>query len=334
MKQRGLFGPRLRRMPGRRIFVHARRDAAARIASGAFDFFNTLAELARASDIPIHVVHATPRSRADAAKGGRHLHVFYGGKPLAGPRILHACPTYLHGYWYCDPRGARHHSSIAAAAFDPDTIDPAGALALLGRLHGATVAANRSKYDQPARGGRALKPGGIAIFAQQPITATEGQFHIDMIPLIEAVLGANAGACPVYIKLHPRQRPDLAAAIRAFHAPDAGVEVVDVSVHDLLESCAFTVSQSSAAAFEGFIHQKPAILAGITDFAQNAVTITDARQMPAAMAEVEARAFDHARFLAWFLERQCLEPKAPDFPARLASRLGDAGFPLGPGAGG
>lgn len=329
LRQRRVFGPRLRRLSGHRIFVHARREAAARITAGGFDFFNALATLAERRGVPLHVVHATPRNRADAARGGRHLHVFYGGgAPLDAPRVLHVCPTYLHGFWYCDPRGARQHATIRDATFDPATVDPGDAAALLARLKRETIAQNRSKYDQPARGARHLARGGIAVFAQQPITATKGQFHIPMVPLIRAVLEANAGARPVHIKLHPRQRPDLATQIRGFHDPAAGVEVVEASVHDLLDACAFTVSQSSAAAFEGFVHEKPAILAGITDFAHNAVTVTTPDQMPQAFAEVQSRPFNHAAFLSWFLQRQCLEPQAPDFAQRLAARIENTGFPL------
>ncbi|NNU81209.1 hypothetical protein HMH01_12255 [Halovulum dunhuangense] len=328
LKQRRILGPRLDRLSGRQVLIHARRPVAERICAREIDFFNALADLADGAGLPVRVVAASHANRAAAARDTRHLNVIMGAAgPLSGPHLLHACPTYLHGFWYFDPLGARHHSSLGHIPCDLSAVPPSEAAALVTRLRSALVVENRSKYPQPERGAVPLEQGSIAVFAQEPIPATEGQFHIDLVSLIQATI-ASAGGRRVYLKPHPRQQPALLERIRAFHDPARGVEVVEASVHDLLAACAFTVSQASAVAFEGFVHGKPAILAGVTDFAANAVTIPDPAAMPSAMDQVMRRDFDHARFLHWFLIGQCLEPDAPDFSARLAARIRATGFPL------
>jgi len=307
------------------MFIHARERMRARILARELDYYNRLEELAARHALPLHVVAARPSNRR-AAADSPHLHVFAGGPPLTGRHVLHVCPTYVHGFWYTDPIGTRRHSAIGAMTFDPATIDAQGAAHLLARLQRDNIAGNRSKYPQQT-GSADLPPGGIAIFAQEQTPEVVQNAYLDLATLIETVI-RHRGQRPVWIKPHPLQRPKTQAMIHAFHDPERDVHVTGAGVHDLLAACAFNVSQSSAVAMEGFMHEKPAILAGSADFHHNTLTVRSTDELAQAMARISKVRFEHAKFLDWFLMRNCLEPASPDFTDRLATRISATGFPL------
>ena len=60
------------------------------------------------------------------------------------------------------------------------------------------------------------------------------------------------------------------------------------------------------------------VLAGQTDFAQNAITLTDRRRLPEAMAAAMARDWPHEKFVTWFLRQNCVEDHPRALPAVLA----------------
>ncbi|HMS96129.1 MAG TPA: hypothetical protein PKA03_13100, partial [Tabrizicola sp.] len=84
---------------------------------------------------------------------------------------------------------------------------------------------------------------------------------------------------------------------------------------------------NSAAAIEGMLHGKPAILCGRADFAELAETVTSPTEMAPALSRALHRPRDHDRGLFWYFNQHCLDIASPGFEARLFARLAAQGFP-------
>ena len=97
-------------------------------------------------------------------------------------------------------------------------------------------------------------------------------------------------------------------------------------VHDLLAACAVTVSINSAAAIEGFLHGKPAILFGRSDFAGQVETVRRAQDFPAALHSALNQPRDYAPWLRWYLTEICIDITAPYAAARIMAAFDEAGF--------
>jgi hypothetical protein len=235
-------------------------------------------------------------------------------RPLYAPTAFHCVPSYLHGFWFFDEVATRNNSTARLARFDPRTVAGPFAADFAQRLAGRFVAANRSKFDQPPRG-RSVPAGCLAFFAQDFRTPLHHRNHLTVLQMLDALIAARDGR-PVVIKPHPNQKPDEIAALSARCMP--GITMTGASVHDVLGACACVVTVTSACAFEGFLHGKPAVLGGQTDFGQNAVTLTDPARMAAALATAIARPWPHAQFLTWYLTRACVQDREADLPEVLA----------------
>ena len=75
---------------------------------------------------------------------------------------------------------------------------------------------------------------------------------------------------------------------------------------------------TSAVGFEAFLHKKPVVLAGQTDFGQNAITVTDPASVGAAIEAAIARKWPHEKFLVWFLKQNCLDDNPRSLPELMA----------------
>lgn len=311
-------------LPVPQVFVHADHGMFDSIKADRIDFYRHLEAFAQAHGLRCTLVR---RGQHDVAElvGSHHLHVLTGASPVYGRHILHACPTYVPGYWYFDEVGEREHSSLALMSFDHRTVAAPEANRFARRLRQAIVGRERTKHPQPDRAPGRLYQGSIAIFAQEIRPGMEQSVHVDLQTLVSTVI-AEAGDRTVYIKPHPLQRPEQRAMLTRFHDPARKIEVVEANVFDLLEACAFTVSIGSAACFEGFLLQKPAILAGRTDFHHNALTARSREELVAHLRAIDTAEFHHNRYLTWFLRDHCLDPRLPEFPARLEDRIRRKGF--------
>lgn len=313
-------------VPGTRIVVQCHPEFLGPIAAGEVDFFEMLGALAAERGCGTWLLRQTPALRA-RAQTGQPLSLLIGAPSTPGARVLHVCPTYIRGFWYVDPIGERHESSIRTAVFDPAAVNAAAAKRLASRLRGRLLANNRSKYPQAERGQVPVPEGCIALFAQEFPPGATDQRHFEMEAFLHLVI-RHRGARPVVIKPHPLQTPERRARIEAMADPLAGVHVLDASLHDILSVASVSASLTSAAAFEGFLHGTPAILGGETDFHHNALTVRSEAELAAALAEVDSRRFAHERFLHWFLRGQCLAPWHDDFSDRLLTRIAATGFTL------
>jgi len=323
--RRSLFGPargagwltarRLQAMPDSVVF-HARDKLAEGLGRGFFKLLDALAGHAQGLGWGVEVVEFSARGQDIAIACPRHLHVFMDDRPVYAPNAVHSVPGYLQGYWYFDEIGSRNNSAQRMRRFDPRPMDGTWAREFHGQLVRRFVEANLTKFPQAARGTEAIAPGCLAFFAQDFKPPRYHRHFLTVPQMIEAAIAAR-GARPLWIKPHPNQTLEEMEVLSRYHAPAAGVQVTQASIHDLLAAADCVLTVTSAVGFEAFLHRKPVVLAGQTDFWQNAVTLTDPARMAEAIEAAMGRSWPHEKFLVWFLRQNCLE----DSPASLPQVL-------------
>lgn len=252
------------------------------------------------------------------------LHLVEGGR-ARGQGWLNGALAYLPGYWHLSPSGTLADRPNAAAAFDPQGVDPDAARAFADGLRALYVRRRRSRYKQPAER-RDLPEGCIAVFLQGPMPEQRKQAHLSTEMMLAAVVDGSGGR-PVVVKPHPIQRAYGQAAIAALADTGAEMVVTDANVHDMLAACAVTVSINSAAAIEGMLHAKPAILFGRSDFAPLVETVTTYGDFPSALARALATPRDFDLGLYWYFSRYTLDIRSPGWQERILAHLARHGFP-------
>jgi hypothetical protein len=294
------------------LVFHARGRMLEGLTADRFALLGALAAHARAH-LPVAVVAYDHDSHAAAADPA-HVHILMEDRPLYAPTAFHCVPSYLHGFWYFDEVATRNNSTGRLARFDPRAVAGPFAEGFAARLADRFIRQNRSKFDQPPRG-QPVPDGCLAFFAQDFRPPRHHRNHLSVPQMLDALIAAR-GDRPVVIRPHPNQKPDEIAALTDRCGP--GITVSGASVHDILAACSCAVTVTSACAFEGFLHGKPAVLGGQTDFAQNAVTLTNPARMAEALAAALARDWPHARYLTWYLTRVCVQDRLADLPEVLA----------------
>lgn len=251
------------------------------------------------------------------------LHIVENGRGQR-PGVLNAATAYLEGFFHVDPVGIQAASRIGALRYDPAAVDGAVAAAYLLTLQQRFAVPRHSRYKQ-ARAVRALPQGAIAVFLQGPAPQRNGQAYCSFAAMLEAVC-AGAGGRPVLVKPHPL-KPELGAEIIALvQAKGLAPMATDANVHDILATCAATVSINSATALEGFLHGKPAVLFGRSDFHAFVETVQQPAAFEAALARALRHPPDYARALTWYFGQHCLDIQADSFDARLLAIFAEAGF--------
>lgn len=254
------------------------------------------------------------------------LHVVESGW-CQGRGWLNAAVAYLPDFWHLDPRGVLADSSAARARFDPAAVDGADARLFADGLRARYVVPRRSRYRQKAQP-TAIPEGAIAVFLQGRMAQWRGQAHLRTAAMLRAVAG-GAGGRPVLVKAHPLSPEYGVRQILAAQAEGLAVTATDANVHDLLAGSAVNVSINSAVALEGFLHRKPAILFGRSDFASLVETCRRPEDFAPALARALAARPDHDAMLAWYFGRHCLDLAAADLDCRILAVFDEAGFSAG-----
>lgn len=309
------------------LIFHTKGPHAERLLAGGFRLLGALAGHAAAQGWGVEAVEFTPASPAFAAADTRHLHILMEDFPAYGPRVFHAVPSYLRGWWFFDELATRNNSSARLRPFDPRPMSGDFATRFCDRLRAQFAGRNFTKFPQRPRGEVKVPAGCIAFFAQGFAVPPHQTHYLSVPDMVQAALAAR-GDRPLVIKPHPKNTLEELEQLAALHDPKGGVHVTDASIHDILAACACVVTVTSAVAFEGFLHGKPAVLAGQTDFAQNALTLTDGSRLADAMGQAMARDWPHDRFVAWYLRGTCVEDKVDSLP-KLLDRIHRKGIPLG-----
>lgn len=305
---------------GRALLIHAGESWAASILSGKFDFFRRLAGVVAAHGLQTHVVAAERGASARLLAMDQHRHVVIGPRTPVGPGIWHAHPGYLRGFWYLDPLGVNMASSLAGAGFDPARIDPQKARWFWNGVTGWHLPRNLSKFPQAARVGGGLPPARSVVFLQEIERFARPVHWVDSLTMIRTA----AALGPTYVKLHPAQSPETAAAVAALAADLPQVRLTTASVHDLAAAAEVVVTQNSAAGFEALLQRRPVVTCAATDYHHATLQARGAETLADAIATAPARlaGFPYDRYLYWFLGLNQFEPAKPGFDERVAECLG------------
>ncbi|GLS86377.1 hypothetical protein GCM10010873_13510 [Cypionkella aquatica] len=252
-----------------------------------------------------------------------NLHIVENGAGQR-PGVLNAATAYFGGFFHVDPVGMQAASSIGGLSYDPAALDPVAAAVYFQALRQRFVAARQSRYKQ-AKAVSDIPRGALAVFLQGPAPLRNGQAYCDFKTMLRAVC-AGAGGREVVVKPHPLQLElgaEIIASIRA-----EGFQVIETAanVHDILAACSATVSINSATALEGFLHGKPAVLFGRSDFHALVQTARKPAEFEAALARALANPPDYARALYWYFGLNCLDMTADSFEPRLLAIFDAAGF--------
>ena len=311
------------------LFFHARDKLAASLCRGAFKLHGALADHAAAQGWGVEVLPYSHAGSSLALANPRHLHIFFEDRPIYAPNALHSVPTYLRGFWYVDEIGTRNNSTNRLRRFDPRVVAEGFADRFHARIAAQFIDSNRSKFEQLPQGDLGITRGSLVFFAQDFLNPRWHKHYMTVPDMIHAAIKSK-GARALYIKPHPNQSLPELAELAAFHDPDRGVFLTQASIHDLLAACHCALTLTSAVGFEAFLHRKPVVLGGQTDFGQNAITLTDPAKMSAAIEAATSREWPYAKFLTWFLKQHCFEdhPRAlPEVLALIRAKgvaLGDA----------
>ncbi len=286
--------------------------------------FPAIEDAIRARGGTVVIAPMTPRDLPPEMRwGDGDLHIVQGGM-ARGVGYLNTGIAYLTGYWHMDAQGVLADSTALFRGFDPSKVDMAAARAFQRQLIERFVTARKSRYKQSLET-QEMPQGCIAVFLQDPAPGTRGHQYMGQRAMLRAVI-AGAGGRAVVVKPHPLRMGhgnNLIADIRA-----EGLDFIGASpnVHDLLHACAVTVSINSAASVEGFLHGKPAIQFGRSDFADQVEVVQKAGQFETALQSALSTPRDYTPWLYWYFNEFCLVLDAEDFEARLMETFADAGF--------
>ena len=286
--------------------------------------YTRLAEMCEAHGL-VYRAHARPwdemEPRAGAADG--NLHIVENGR-MRGEGWLNTATAYITGFWHLDPQGIQAESLAASAIFDPREVEGDAARAFFRDMRQRFVTPRLSRFaqarakatDLPCRKTATAPPGRSAYH--------NGRCTLPMDRMILAVC-RGAGGRPVVVKPHPQQPEEAVGPMAAALSAGAAFQVTDANVHDVLAACSVSVSVNSAVAMEGFLHRKPAILFGRSDF-PGLVTQATGDDFPQALETSLAARWPYARMLHWYFSRHTLELAAPDFETRALAAFAKVGF--------
>lgn len=305
-------------MPQGRILFHMPLHLADEAAMP--QFYRKLADGLRGMGAEVEVAHRDKAALVDLP-AGPDFHLVHNGT-ASGACVLNCAIAYLLPYFYADPNGIYHQSSVTTAVFDPDAVPERLAQRRFEMLRKRYVEPRKSRYDQQIAP-EDFPPGALAIFLQDESEPVARARFMDAQAMVRAVI-AGAGGRPVIVKPHPRTRGAETAAILAeLAAEHPQVIVSDGNLHDILAVSAACISISSSVAVEAMLHRKPAILFGRSDLHHCATTIKTADEFAAGLTVALTRDWPHEAFIYWFFEQHLRG--GDDMFAPLLTRMQAAG---------
>ncbi|MFT4013529.1 MAG: hypothetical protein QM682_09015 [Paracoccus sp. (in: a-proteobacteria)] len=243
-----------------------------------------------------------------------------------GPGVLNATLAYIAPYWHVDPQGVLANSSIGARDFDQRRIAIAGAMTFFRQMNARLVVPRRSRYGQSPEV-EDIPSDAIAVFLQGTFPHRRGAAICSTVEMLRAV-ARGAGGRPVLVKPHPHPEARRSDVRDILTAQEEGCALIptNANIHDILARCVATVSFNSAVALEGFLHRKPAILFGSSDFHHWSDPVADPAEFPQVLARALTRRSGYAQFLHWYFNMNCVNIDAPGFADRILGIFAAMGF--------
>lgn len=286
-------------------------------------FYGTLAKALEGAGAAVSVVTLDPDRTLARVEADEGFHIVHHAR-IRHPRVLNAGKAYIEPFFTLDPWGFRLFSSIAAETFRPGP-DPLADAAIFDEIRARMVGGRKSHYEQPDELVSA-PDHAIAVFLQTEDNRDVGETcHLTPRHMIKALLERDDPR-PVVVKPHPKEKNlETLDWLTRQARKDPRLQVFIGNIHDLLAKSDVVVTINSAVGIEAMLHEKPVVLCGDTDFHHICEIVTRRRDLNGAIARAEARQaagqWPFRAYIGWYYGRMCLDPRAPDFGARVMAKL-------------
>ena len=240
------------------------------------------------------------------------------------PRVLNSGIAYVYPFWNMDPVGIRAFSWIADKPFHAAEVDGEIARPFFRRLRKRLVLGRTSRYEQPDPLAE-IPTGAVAVFLQSENHRIVGETcYLDRWEMVEGVLASVDG--PVVIKPHPRDRdPETAKRLEQLCSEHLNLIISEANIHDILSAAARVVTINSAVGIEAYLHRKPVILCGQSDFHHIAQVAHNTQELGRFLnQEKRARAYD--KYVYWYFAQHCLSTVEPNLIDRFLERVRAQGY--------
>lgn len=253
-----------------------------------------------------------------------NLHIVENGV-VNQPNTLNTTLAYLQGFYHLDPQGVLANSSIAQADYQPLMQDARRAALFWDDLQNRFVRRRYSRYNQP-HDITEVPQGSIAVFLQGEFPHKQRTAYCDSEAMLRAVIKSSGGR-PVIVKGHPSS--DIRKESQMIHkllSEGLPLHPTDANIHDILNKCALTVSFNSAVSIEGFLHHKPTVLFGKSDFHHACETVVSPADFPSAMMRALESSHDYQDYLYWYFSTFCFCVTDVNLSEKLLKRFDQSGF--------
>lgn len=245
------------------------------------------------------------------------IHVVHHGR-FAHPRARNADVAYVYPFWNFDTKGIRAFSSIAQRDFPQNDIDPEVARPFFRRLRKRMVGGRTSRYAQPD----AVSEVGevaAAVFLQSEGHRVVGETcYLNRWEMLDGVCEAVDG--PVVVKPHPRDRdPATDEGLQDRLARYPHLRVSRGNIHDLIAAAGRIVTINSAVGIEAYLHRKPVVLCGQSDF-HHVADVARSEQDLSHVLERAPRKRAYDKFIWWYFADQCLSSVDDNLADRVLAR--------------
>jgi hypothetical protein len=311
-------------MVARRIIFHLTPDGLEHWRhANRFEFYQRLSDLASKHGTEV-VVERMKQSKGEVSgqNEDRDLHFVHGGS-VTGTGWLNSSLAYLPGFWHVNPIGILADSPASQYSFETRAIKRGAADRFFEGLRRRFVKPRSSRYRQEVAR-TAVPQDCVAVFLQGRYPYFWQQNYMSMEDMIKEVVNGSSNY-RVVVKPHPLEREYGMQAIRKAWQAGYLFDVTDANVHDVLSAAVAVASVNSSVSFEGFMHEKPAIVFGRTDFQSLVETVRAPGQFAAALAAVQCRDWDFAGMLHWYFKNHTIQVRSRKFERLLASEIRKSG---------
>ena len=248
----------------------------------------------------------------------RAFHIVNHGR-FSHPRVLNTGIAYVYPFWNMDPNGIRAFSSIADQTFRAGDVDADLARPFFRRIKQRLVGGRTSRYEQPD-GVSDIPENAVAVFLQSEGHRIVGETcYLDRWQMLEGVLATVDG--PVVVKPHPRdQDAETAQRLEMLQLAHPNLSISTGNIHDLLAAASRVVTINSAVGIEAYLHRKPVILCGQSDFHHIADVAHDAAALTRVL-QAPARARPYDKYVYWYFGLHCLSTVQPDLLDRFLDKV-------------
>ncbi|MAO27834.1 MAG: hypothetical protein CMN15_11770 [Roseovarius sp.] len=315
-----------------KLILHLKKDDLVRGLKGAhLQLYAMLQDMARDHGIVLETrardadIKVGTRTVDDKRFEDGNLHIIDDRSVIAA-NVLNAGVAYFWRFWHLDEKGVKAFSSIGDLTYDPSQVPFRRAKPFYNRLRRTYVEQRKSKYAQPEEV-QTFPKQAISVFFRGAYPASSGATTLSDHDMLDIVL-EQAGDRPIIVKPHPKSSTvsDIEQlVVRA--SEDKRLIVSTANVHDILMSSSATVSINSTVALEGFLHRKPAILFGVSDFHHFASTVSEDLTFQDALSQERERRGGYAQYIAWYFLKNCLALNSETLSAEIWHRFRNAGFP-------